>query len=60
MSTCELCGRDLPLGGVLDDVGRPVHYWCRALAKAKVAHEASVTAKRVAKQGKPSPKPRAA
>jgi hypothetical protein len=58
MTTCELCGRELPLGGVLDHVGRPVHDWCKGMAKLEIASLAQATAKRVAKEGKPSPRPK--
>lgn len=57
MTDCAICGRVLPIGGVLDDVGRPVHYVCKALARRDVAELARVTVKRVAKEG-PSRSPR--
>ncbi len=51
---CHLCRRWLPLGGVPDDVGRAVHYYCRAVSKATTAAQAQATAKLVAKYG-PAP-----
>jgi hypothetical protein len=51
---CTICRRILPLGGVLDGVGRPVHLVCRELAKRETAEYARITAKRVAREGKPT------
>ncbi len=53
---CTICGRCCPTGGVPDDVGRPVHYWCRAVAKLERAEHARATAKRVAREGRPASK----
>jgi hypothetical protein len=47
---CHLCGRLAPLGGVLDDGGRPCHYLCLGLARQRIAYDAQITAKRVAKR----------
>lgn len=53
---CAICDGHLPLGGVLDHVGRPVHYWCRELARLETAELARQTAGRVAKYGRKAPK----
>lgn len=44
---CHLCRRIAPLGGVPDDIGRPVHLWCRGLAKRETADAAQITAQRI-------------
>lgn len=51
---CALCGRILPLGGAIDDVGRSVHAWCLGVKKLEIAEAARATAKRVAKEGRPT------
>lgn len=50
-AVCHLCDRVAPLGGVPDDVGRPVHYLCRGQSKLATAALAQATAKRVARYG---------
>jgi hypothetical protein len=55
---CTICRRILPMGGVLDDVGRPVHYVCGQLAKRQIADDAQITARRVAKEGRPTSRQR--
>ncbi len=50
-AVCHLCDRLAPLGGVPDDFGRPVHYWCRLAGKLATAAHARSTAKLVARYG---------
>jgi hypothetical protein len=47
MTVCVLCDRLLPQGGVLDGVGRPVHYVCKMLEQRRIADAAQFTAARV-------------
>jgi hypothetical protein len=52
---CVICGRILPLGGVLDAVGRPVHYVCRGLAIRDTHDAAQVTATKIRRGERPRP-----
>jgi hypothetical protein len=52
-AVCVLCDRLLPQGGVLDGVGRPVHYVCRQLAIRDVADAAQATARKITKGHRP-------
>lgn len=55
---CHLCGRLCPLGGVPDEVGRPVHYLCRAIRRFELTEKARVIPKRVAKNARDGSQPR--
>jgi hypothetical protein len=52
---CHLCGRVLPLGGVLDGVGRPCHYVCREMEKQRTAHDAQAIARKISRGYRPKP-----
>jgi hypothetical protein len=55
MTVCVLCDRLLPQGGVLDGVGRPMHYVCLLLQKREVADAAHETARKIVKGHRQTP-----